>query len=102
MTKIGVQDFVLSTIRSIEQIPGKDYIKRREIVDEIKKYMPELKNPYSQVGQALHHLSGDVWKKRPELKPKYRRKSIKKVYNEKGVFKGWAVISEDVPDYLEL
>lgn len=102
MTKKGVQDFVLETIRSIEQIPGKDYIKRMEIVEEVKKYMPEIENPYAQVGQALHHLSGDVWKKRPDLKPKYRRKRIKKIYNEKGVFKGWAVVVEKVPDYLEV
>jgi len=65
---------------------GLPYIKRRDIIDYVEKVIPNLRNPPSQISQALNRLSKDT---------KLRRKKIER-YIEKGVVKGWTVAGEDV------
>ena len=79
----GIQDFVYEIIRSIEYIPNKDYITFREILSEVTKHRPDLRNPSAQVRQALYQLSHDR---------KYRKKRIEKVTAPtiKGV--GWRIV----------
>lgn len=82
----GIQEFVLSIIRSIEKVPGKRYITQQEILDEVEKYRPELKNPQRQVKQAIYHLSQDK-----KLIPK----RIEPVTSWKGRKLGWRVVDKD-------
>jgi len=82
----GIQEFVLSVIRSIERVPGKRYITQQEIVDEVKKYRPELKDPQRQVKQAIYHLSQDK---------KLKDKRIEPVESWAGRRLGWKVVDKD-------
>ena len=82
----GIQEFVLSIIRSIEMVPGKRYITQKEIVEEVKKYRPELKDPQRQVKQAIYHLRQEKH---------YKKQRIEPVTSYTGRRLGWKVVDKD-------
>lgn len=67
--QIGIQDAVKHTIIQSKKM-GLPYITKQQIINEIKKIIPRLKNPTSKVGQALYQL---------QQPRKYKRNEIRKI-----------------------
>jgi hypothetical protein len=82
----GIRTAVLEIIRSIEPVPGKEWVNKSEIISEMKRYYSDMNNLEQKVGQALYHLSRSS---------KFRRKEIEKVYVN-GVAKGWSIVKDEI------
>lgn len=80
----GIQQVVLEVIKQSRRM-GLKYITKKQIIEQVKRVTPELKNTESKVGQALYQLQRTT---------KYRRPRIKKFYDGEGKKLGWAVIDE--------
>ena len=71
--QIGIQPAVKHTIIQSKKM-GLPYITKQQIINEIKKIIPDLKNPTAKVGQALYQL---------QQEKKYRRVEIRKIAHNK-------------------
>jgi len=80
----GIQDTVLEVINQSRRM-GLKYITKKQIIEEVKRVLPKLKNVDTKVGQALYQLSN---------KSKYRRQRIKKYYDKNGKKLGWIPADE--------
>ena len=81
----GIQEAVFETIENSKR-KGHPYISKKDIIIHLKSQMGiTLKDPNSQVGQALRQL---------QKKTKFRRPRIKKFVDKKGVKKGWVPVEE--------
>lgn len=87
----GIQDTVLEIIVQSKKMKL-DYITKQQIIAEISKIIPDLKNPDPQVSQALYQL---------QQKGKYQTTKIKKKYNPLGKRLGWT-LADDYRDYEEV
>lgn len=75
MTKyqVGIQDAVKHIILQSKKM-NLPYITKQQIIQEVKKTIPSLKNTETKVGQALYQL---------QQPRKYKRQEIKKLsYNK--------------------
>jgi len=80
----GIQDTVLEVIKQSKRM-GLKYITKQQIIKEVKRIMPDLKNVDTKVGQALYQLS---------KKSKYKRQRIKKFHDKEGKKLGWIPVDE--------
>jgi len=82
--QMGIQDYVLQAIKDSKRM-GYDCINKKEIIIHIKQKGFKLKNPDSQVGQALYQLQRTT---------KFRQPRIQKIKTNKK--SGWAIIDKEV------